>query len=103
MIFNSWLHHNPNILPNPVPPGYKVMIIDNDDNLLKGWSEEFDWSWKVDPLGNISNNLENSWFYSLKRNGNGFYSCFCGSTNLYRWSSCSICWLFYITNWNTYK
>lgn len=69
MLFGYWLHHNPNDIPNPVPPGYMVYVIDNEDNLLKGWSEEFDWSWKVDPLGNIMRYMvvPNDWVEKLKK------------------------------------
>jgi hypothetical protein len=51
--YTGWFYHVPSQIANPVPSGYWVKVIDNEGNLLEGWSEEFDWSWKVDPLGNI--------------------------------------------------
>lgn len=53
MTYTGWFQHNPNITPIPVPNGVWVKVIDYDNNLLEGWAEEFDWSWKIDPLGNI--------------------------------------------------
>lgn len=53
MSYTGWFMHNPSLNLKPVSDGVWVKVIDYDNNLLEGWSEEFDWSWKVDPLGNI--------------------------------------------------
>lgn len=53
MSYSGWFYHIPSQVAEPVPPGYWVKVIDNEENILEGWSQEFDWSWKADPLGNI--------------------------------------------------
>jgi hypothetical protein len=53
MNYSGWFYHVPSQVPEPVPAGYWVKVIDNEGEVLEGWSQEFDWTWKIDPLGNI--------------------------------------------------
>jgi hypothetical protein len=53
MTYSGWFYHIPSQNPTPVPPGNWVKVVDKQGDVLEGWSEEFDWSWNVDQLGNI--------------------------------------------------
>ncbi len=53
MSFSGWFFHTPNVNPKPVEDGVWVKVIDNEGYIHEGWSQEFDWTWRVDPLGNI--------------------------------------------------
>ena len=53
MSFSGWYYHVPSQVPLPVAPCHWVEVIDHEGYVLAGWSEEFNWVWKIDPLHNI--------------------------------------------------